>query len=144
MRRAKDIGSVVEGQFRRVLLALILTAALLLCHGLYGAAHQVFAALHTEHASHVHIPHADTHETGEGEQPPVEQQGGDGGGHLGHVAYAAALLVISLGAVLWLLSGSRTWWTRGILFSLLKRVCPLGYLLPSRRSSPTLLQVFRL
>jgi hypothetical protein len=89
------------------------------------------------------MPHADTHGAGVGEQSHMDHQGGDGEGHLGHVAYAAALLVISLGAVLWLLSGGRTW-TRGVLFSLPMRVVPQGYLLPSRRPSPTLLQVFRL
>ena len=143
MRRAKDIGSVLEGQFRRVLLALILTAALLLCHGLYGAAHQVFAALHAEQSSHAHTSDPDAHEMGAGEQTPVKHQGGDGGGHLGHVAYAAALLVISLGAVLWLLSGGRTW-TRGVLSLLPKRVVPPRFLSPPPTPSPALLQVFRL
>jgi hypothetical protein len=143
MRRVKDIDSVLEGQPRRILLALILTAALLLCHGLYGAAHQVFAALHAEHASHAHVPHTDTHGAEEGEQTPVEQQGGDGEGHLGHIAYAAALLAISLGAVLWLLSSGRTW-TR-VSLSLLPTRVVLPYLLrPPPRTSPTLLQVFRL
>jgi hypothetical protein len=142
MRRVKVIRSVLYGWSGRVLLALLLAGALLLCHGLYGASHQVFATLHAEHSSHVHTPDTDTHGAGIGEQP-VEHQGGDGEGHLGHVAYAAVLLVISLGAVLWLLSGGRTW-TRGVLFSLSKRVVPPGYLRPSRRPSPTLLQVFRL
>jgi hypothetical protein len=147
MRRAKVIRSVLYGWSGRVLLALLLAGALLLCHGLYGASHQVLATLHAEHASHAHMPHADTHGAGVGEQSQVEShvdhQGGDGEGQLGHVAYAAALLVISLGAVLWLLSGGSTW-TRGVLFSLPMRVVPQGYLLPSRRPSPTLLQVFRL
>lgn len=144
MRRVKDIGSVLERQSRRVLLALILVGALLLCHGLYGASHQVFAALHAEHSSHGHTPHTDAHGAGVGEQAPVEHQGGDGGGHLGHVAYAAALLVISLGTVLWLLCGGRAW-TMGVLFSLSTRVVPPGYLLPPPRPRPTLfLQVFRL
>ena len=143
MRRAKVIRSVLYGWSGRVLLALLLAGALLLCHGLYGASHQVFATLHAEYSSHAHTPHTDTHGVRVGEQPPMEHQNGDGERHLGHVAYAAALLVISLGAVLWLLSGGRTW-TRGVLFSLPMRVVPQGYLLPSRRPSPTLLQVFRL
>jgi hypothetical protein len=142
MRRVKVIRSVLNGWSGRGLLALLLAGALLLCHGLYGASHQVFATLHSEHSSHVHTPHPDTHGAGIGEQP-VEHQSGDEEGHLGHVAYAAALLVISLGAVLWLLSGGRTW-TRGVLSSLPKRAFPRGYLRLSRRPSPTLLQVFRL
>jgi len=143
MRRAKVIRSVLYGWSGRVLLALLLAGALLLCHGLYGASHQVFATLHAEHASHAHMPHADTHGAGVGEQSPVQHQGGHGEGHLGHVAYAAALLVISLGAILWLLSGGRTC-ARGVLFSLSTRVVPPGYLLPPPRPGPTLLQVFRL
>jgi hypothetical protein len=145
MRRVNVLGSVRGGWSGRVLLALLLAGALLLCHGLYGASHQVFATLHAEHYSHAHTAHTDTHgATTVGEQPPVKHQGGDEEGHLGHVAYAAALLVISLGAVLWLLSGGRTW-TRSALFSLSKLAVPLGGLRPSPRPSPTLLlQVFRL
>jgi hypothetical protein len=143
MRRVKDIGSVLKGWSSRVLLALLLAGALLLCHGLYGASHQVFAALHAEHSSHAHTPHTDTHGAGVGEHSSVEHKGGDGEGHLGHVAYAAALLMISLGAVLWLLSGGRTW-TGGVLSTLPKRVVPLGVLRPPPRLSPALLQVFRL
>ena len=142
MRRVNVIGSVRDRWSGRVLLALLLAGALLLCHGLYGASHQVFATLHAEHSSHAYTAHSDTYGAVVGEQPPVKHQGGDGEGHLGHVAYAAALLVISLGAVLWLLSGGRTW-TRGALFSLSKWAVPLGVLRPPPR--PTLLlQVFRL
>ena len=144
MRRVRVIGSVLDGRSGRVLLALLLAGVLLLCHGLYGVSHQVFATLHAEDWSHAHTAPTDTHGAGVGEQTPVEHQGGDAEGHLGHVAYAAALLVISLGAVLWLLSGGRAW-TRGVLFSLPERVVPPGYLRLSRRPSPTLLlQVFRL
>ena len=124
-------------------MALLLAGALLLCHGLYGASHQVVAALHAEHSSYAHTSHADAHEMGVGEQTPVEHQGGDGGVHLGHIAYAAALLVISLGAVLWLLSGGRTW-TRVSLSLLPTRVVLPDLLRPPPRTSPTLLQVFRL
>ena len=143
MRRVKVVGSVLDGWSGRVLLALLLTGALLLCHGLYGASHQVFYALHAEHSSHVRTPHTDTHGAGVGGQPPVEHQSGDGEGHLGHVAYAAALLVISLGAVLWLLSRGRAW-TRGGLPTFSKLLAPLVVLQPPPRPSPALLQVFRL
>ena len=143
MRSVKLIGSVPHGWSSRVLVALLLAGALLLCHGLYGASHQVVAALHAEHSSYDHTSHADAHEMGIGEQTPVEHQGGDGGVHLGHIAYAAALLVISLGAVLWLLSGGRTW-IRVSLSLLPTRVVLPDLLRPPPRTSPTLLQVFRL
>ena len=144
MRMVKDIGAILERQYGRVLLALILAGALLLCHGLYGASHQVFAASHAEHAPLLQSPHADAHGAGvEDLLLPVGQQDGDGEGHLGHVAYAAALLVMSLGAVLWLLSGGRAW-TRSILSLLPKRVVSSRFLRPPPRSSPALLQVFRL
>ncbi len=143
MRRVKNIGSVMEGWSSRVFLALILSGALLVCHGLYGASHQVFGTFHAEHASHAHTTHTDTHGTGVGGQPPVEQQDGDGEGHLGHVAYAAALLVISLGAVLRLLSGGRAW-IRSSLSSLPKRIVPPRFLSPPPRPRPALVQVFRL
>jgi hypothetical protein len=138
----KDIGAILERQYRRALLALILAGALLLCHGLYGASHQVFAASHAEHAPLLHSPHADAHGAGD-LLLPDGQQDGDGEGHLGHVAYAAALLVMFLGAVLWLLSGGRAW-TRSILSLHPKRVVSSRFLRPPPRSSPALLQVFRL
>lgn len=144
MRRVKDLGSVLEGQSRRIILALILTAALLLCHGLYGATHQVFATLHASHALQAHMPHTDTHGSGGGEHTPIDRQDEGGGeGHLGHVAYAAALLVISLGAILWLLGGVRAW-TRSDLSSLTKRIVPPKFLRPPLIPNPALLQVFRL
>jgi hypothetical protein len=144
MRRVGHIGSVLEGRSRSALLALVLAGALLLCHGLYGASHQVFAALHDEHVSHSHSPHTDTHGVGVGKHnTPVDWQDGDGEGHLGHIAYAAALLVVSLGAVLWLLGGGRAW-TRSSLSLLPKRVFSPRFLYPPPRPRPVLLQVFRL
>jgi hypothetical protein len=143
MRRAKDIGSVLKGRSGRLLLALILAGALLLCHGLYGAAHQVFSTLHASHASHAHTPHTDAHGPGVGEHTPIDRQDGDGEGHLGHVAYAAALLVVSLGALLWLLGGGRAWTESG-LSSLLKRTAAPRFLRPPPIPRPALLQVFRL
>ena len=146
MSSVKDIGSVLEGQSRRILLTLILVAALLLCHGLYGAMHQVFATLHASPALQAHMPHTDTHGSGGGEHTPIDRQdegGGEGQGHLGHVAYAAALLVISLGAILWLLGGGRAW-TRSDLSSLTKRIVPPKFLRPPLIPNPALLQVFRL
>ena len=145
MSCAKIIRFVFDEWFRRAFLALLLVGALLLCHGAYGVSHQVFSALHAEQPHHSHVPHtehADAHGVGVAENS-MEHQGGDLGGHLGHVAYAAALLTISLGAVLWLLSGARTW-TRNGLLSLPGRVLSPVFLRPLRRSSLPLLQVFRL
>ena len=148
MRRARAIGFVPDGWSGRVLLTSLLAAALLLCHGLFGASHQVFSALHTEHSahghsSHAHTSHADSHGAVVGELAPMQHQSGGGEGHLGYVAYAAALLVISLGAVLWLLGAGRTW-TKSGLSSFPKRAVPPKFLRPLPGPSPALLQVFRL
>ena len=150
MRRVRAIGFVPGGWSGRVLLASLLAAALLLCHGLFGASHQVFSALHAEHSahghsSHVHTSHADSHGAVVGEQALAQHHDGDDGeGHLGHVAYAAALLVVSLGAVLWLLGAGRTWTRSGGPLSLAERIVPPGPLRLLPRPSPALLQVFRL
>jgi hypothetical protein len=148
MRRVSVIGFVSDGWSGKVLLASLLAAALLLCHGLFGASHQVFSALHAEHtshghSSHAHTSHADSHGAGAEEQPPAQHHGDDGEGHLGHVAYAAALLVVSLGAVLWLLGTGRTW-TRGGSSCLPKWAIPPRFFRPPPRPSPALLQVFLL
>jgi hypothetical protein len=148
MRRVRAIGFVPHAWSGRVLLASFLAATLLLCHGLFGASHQVFSAQHAEHtshghSSHAHTSHTDSHAVGAGEQLPTQHHGDDGEGQLGHVAYAAALLVVSLGAALWLLGTGRTW-TRGISSSLPKWAVPPRFLLPPSRPSPALLQVFRL
>lgn len=138
MASANLIRLVPGGWHRRGLLALLLVGTMLLCHGAYGALHQVCATLHAEHSSL-----ADTHGTGAGEHP-VEHQGADGEGqHLGHIAYAATILVLSLGAFLWLLSGARRW-TTVAPSSLPDRVFPPVFLRPPRRPEPSFLQVFRL
>jgi hypothetical protein len=129
-------------------LALLLVGALLLCHGVYGVSHQIFATQHAEQPHHSHAPqadHTDTHGAGGGGEHSTEGQGGDPGGHLGHVVYAAALLAISLGAVvLWPLSGTRTW-TRNVLPSLPEHLFrPVFLLRPMRSPDLPLLQVFRL
>lgn len=139
MKRVKDIGTDSHRWSRRVLLALFLSGVLLLCHGFYGASHQVLSALQEGQASHAHTAHADTHGAGVGGHIPVDRQDRGGEGHLGHVAYAAALLVISLGAVLWLLSGSSAW-TRSAPYSLTEQIVPLRFLSPPPRPSPNLLQ----
>ena len=145
MTSVPNVGSVLGGWSRKVVLALLVAGALLLCHGVFGAAHQAVVSLHSEHSSHTHpTAHNDTHGvSGPGEQPPVGHQGGDEGGHFGHVAYAAALLVVSLGAALWMPSHGRTW-TGGFTSSLTEFVFPPGFLRPPRGPDLPLLQVFRL
>jgi hypothetical protein len=148
MRSAQIIHSVSDGWSRSAFLALLLAGALLLCHGVYGASHQVFSTLPAEQPQHSHASqaeHINMHDAGGvGEQHPTEHQGGDSGGHLGHVAYAAALLTISLRAVLlWLLSGTRTW-IRNVVPSLPERVFQPVFLSPPRRPALPLIQVFRL
>ena len=134
-------GMVSGGRFRG-LLTLVLVVALLLCHGALGAHHQAHqtstGALEqaSGHASHEH----------------------DGGAHgvgvRGHsegyesdcsscVAYFGVLLVVSLGALLWLLSAARSWTNiAGSLLSPLRFVS----LVPQPPRGPVLpiLQVFRL
>jgi hypothetical protein len=143
MKRVKDIGIDSHRWSRRVLLTLVLSGVLLLCHGFYGASHQIFSALQEGHTSHAPTAHADTHGAGVGRHIPVDRQDGGGEGHLGHVAYAAALLVISLGGILWLLSDGSAW-TRSASYSLTEQIVPLRFLSPPPRPSPNLLQVFRL
>jgi hypothetical protein len=149
MRTVKNIEAFLERSSRKVLLALFLAAALLLCHGLFGASHQVFSALYAEHSAHGHssyalTPHTDSHGAVLGEQASVQHQGDYGEGHLGHVAYAAALLVVSLGAVLWLLGTGRTWTRSDDPSSLTKRIVSPKFPSLSPRPNLVLLQVFRL
>ncbi len=124
------------------LLTLVLVVALLLCHGALGAHHQVHQASTGDlerasgHASHEH------------------DRGAHGVGAGGHsegcesdcsscVAYFAVLLVVSLGALLWLLRGARSWTSiAASLLSTLQFVSPVPQ--PPRGPVLPLLQVFRL
>jgi len=119
-------------------LALLLVFTLLLCHGAYGAAHQVSTLLHAEQPSSHAATHTAMHGSGDGHSPVESsthhRSGGDAlNGHLGHVAYAAILLVFLLGAfVLWLLRGNRMW-TKIAVPSLPERIIPSVLACPSRR-----------
>ena len=139
MSRAKHIGSFLGGWFRRRLLALLLLGAVLLCHGFFGASHQIHntskadALPVTGHASHAGMQEAD-----EGRSTGVH---GDLG--LDAMAYAAVLLALSLGALLWLLGSARA------RIAILVRP-PAGGRFPrlvhhpARGPTPAVLQVFRL
>lgn len=85
----------------------LLVVAVLVCHGLFGAAHQTFTP-----ATGAHVHHASPHKQA---SAFGEAQGGDHTGHqtghheAGHLAgsadYAAVLVTILFGAVLRLLRG---------------------------------------
>ncbi len=123
-------------------LSLVLVFTLLLCHGALGAHHQVHQTSTGDleqasgHASHKH----DEGAYGVG-------AGGHSQGHASDcsscVAYFAVLLVVSLGALHWLLRGARSWTsTAASLLSPLRFVS----LVPQPPRGPVLpvLQVFRL
>jgi hypothetical protein len=129
---------------RRGLLALLLVGALLLCHGAYGALHQLHqtsgttllpAAEPSSSSSHTH-----THGAEDGEHP-----GAAGEGCIGCVPYAATLLVFFLGtAAVWFLSASRGW-SRGMAaLPSSGRLFSPGELHPARGPTLPALQVFRL
>lgn len=121
------------------LLALLLVAAVLLCHGALGAAHQIGAgpAISPETAG----AHASLVAGGE---EAGGHSGGQGEAHPAHVNYAAILLLISVGVVLGLLLGRSRRWRRVAVLSLAGRRLPP--VVPRCARGPTLplLQVFRL
>lgn len=119
------------------LLAIVLVGALLLCHGAYGASHLVCDALH-----YGHYPQANTHEAA-GEHPAKHQGGTGEVQHLGHVAYAAIILVLSLGAFLLLRRDAKKWVSEAPNLFFKRVVSPVS-LGPSQRLGLPLLQVFRL
>jgi hypothetical protein len=136
------IRSVPVAGSRRGLLALLLVGALLLCHGAYGALHQYHQTFCTASLpAAAHPPHNHAHGAGDG--GAGKHPGEPGEGCLGHVAYAATLLLISLGAILRLLYGGRM--RTKVSASLPMRFFPPLVLHPARPPTPpALLQVFRL
>lgn len=123
------------------LLAALLVAAVLLCHGVFGAAHLVsgtgdFSPPAGEHAAG-HSPDEGHDGAGHGERPAS---------HHADAGYFAALVGIFLGGpALWLLI--RKTRRRGGIFRALRRFAgrplPATFKLP-RGPTPSLLQVFRL
>ncbi len=135
----RRVGTVPGGRSGG-LLAIVLAVALLLCHGALGAHHQLHqtsAADGPPAVGHLaHGGHADAHGVAQGSN-------GEHGGCSACVAYAAVLLVVSLGALLWR-SGRGLAWARMADPSL----SSLGFVARVLRQArgPTLpvLQVFRL
>ena len=117
----------------------MVVVALLLCHGVYGAAHQVHQAPGATDLHHGagHASHGDEPGTSGGHPGPYDE------GCFGCVAYAASLLVVSIGAVLWLLRGGPSW-DEGNAAMLLQVRKPRAVLHPARGPTLPVLQVFRL
>jgi hypothetical protein len=124
---------------RRGILVLVVVVGLILCHGVYGAAHQVHQA-----------PGATDHRHGAGHAAHGDGSGAVGGhqgaydeGSFGCVAYAASLVVVSIGAVLCLLRGGPPW-DEDNAARLLPVRGPGSVLHPARGPTLPVLQVFRL
>jgi hypothetical protein len=128
---------------RSAALALLLAAALLLCHGAFGAHHQAHQT--ATGPPHQHAPGHASHE-GHGGASGLGTWGhaeGHGGGCSSCVAYSAVMLVVSLGALLALLQGVRP--STSIAAP---TPAPLGFvtpvLHPARGPTLPILQMFRL
>lgn len=117
------------------LVAALLVVALILCHGVLGALHQV---------SSWSAEHAGGHHAAAAAPAAVDHHAEHHGGLVAHTDYAAAIFVVLLGAVLVLLSGRFPARGLAIAHRLFGRVfLPLS-LLPRRGPTLPLLQVFRL
>jgi hypothetical protein len=123
-------------------LALFLAAALLFCHGAFGAlhqAHQSATGVQPQHAS----GHASHEVHGGAGLATGGHAAGPGGGCISCVAYSAVMLVVSLGTLLTLLKRARPWTSIAAPSSpTLGSVTPVLY--PPRGPTLRVLQVFRL
>jgi hypothetical protein len=150
-RRAREavtgigFGRAVRGaRARRGAIALLLAVAVLLCHGLYGASHQVHG-FGSEVPGQV-VSHGNQHHHG----APSEHAalgGAHGEGHTGHpdgMAYAAALSVVLLAAAFALSLGGARSGARVALAADPGRRYPPSFLRSARGSPLPVLQVFRL
>jgi hypothetical protein len=135
------IGPVAGAWSRRGLLAILLVGALLLCHGAYGALHQMHQI-----SCAAGLPAADhpSHDHGHGGGDAQHPGEASSEGCLGNVAYAATLLLISLGALLWPLNGGRAWVKVPASSPLMRPFPPLVRDEARGPPLPALLQVFRL
>ena len=136
-------GRVVWGaRARRGTVALLLVVALLLCHGLYGASHQVHR-FGPEAPGQEVVPHSNQHHAAH------DTHGGDdqGEGHAWHpdgMAYAASLSVVLLAAAFALALGGTRIGARAALAAAPGRRYAPSFLRPARGSPLPVLQVFRL
>jgi hypothetical protein len=141
MTSTKFAGMISGGRSWRPL-ALVLVVAVLLCHGALGAHHQAHQnstgdlEQASSHASHVHDGGA--HGVAAGGHPEGYESDCSS-----CVAYFAVLLVVSLGALLWLTRGTRSWTSIAAhLLSPLRFVAPVPQ--PPRGPVLPVLGVFRL
>ena len=81
---------------RKGAVALLLAVAMLLCHGLYGASHQVHG-FGSEAPGQV-VSHGTQHHHGAHSAPGGDEQGEGHAGHPDGISYAAALSVVLLAA----------------------------------------------
>jgi len=124
--------------------AALLVVTVLVCHGLFGAAHQTFTPATGTHGHHAPVH---TQATDPGENHDGHQTGHHEAGHLaGSAEYAAVLVTVLLGAALvLLLSTIHLRDTAPMLQPAGRRfrVTPAG-LHPTRGPTLPALQVFRL
>jgi hypothetical protein len=135
----KFIGAVLDGWSGERVLALLVLGAVLLCHGAFGASHQVHYNSGAYDAPTVvgYASHMDSQGAEEAGFAGIHSEEG-----LGSTAYLAALISFSLGAFLWLLNGARVW-GRSRAVMLPGRFLPRPALHPARGPTPAVLQVFR-
>ena len=133
--------AVRRARARRGAVALLLAVAVLLCHGLYGASHQVHRfgpedpSQDVSHANQHHGAHS--------------ALGGDdqGEGHAGHpdgISYAATLSAVLLAAAFAVALGGARIGVRAALAADPGLQAPPSFLRSARGSPLTVLQVFRL
>ncbi len=140
MTATEFIRIVPGGWSRRRLPTLLLVLALLLCHGAYGALHQIHhnpstAPLVVEHASPANM-HGGTGDGGHPDEGEVC--------HLGSMPYAALLLAPSLSASLWLVANRVRPWIRLVAALLLVWNFSVLAVHPARGPTLPIIQVFRL
>ncbi|HEV2744493.1 MAG TPA: hypothetical protein VGV91_15165 [Rubrobacter sp.] len=134
-------GRVVRGaRARRG--ALLLAVAVLLCHGLYGASHQV-QRFGPEAPGQEVVPHGNQHNAAH-DKHSGDNQGEGPAWHPDGMAYAASLSVVLLAAAFALaLGGTRIGARAGLAAASGRRYAP-SFLRSARGSPLPVLQVFRL
>ena len=137
-------GRAVRGaRARRGAVALLLAGAVLLCHGLYGASHQVHR-FGPEKPSQV-VPHANQqHGAHSAHSAPGDDQGEGHAGHPDGISYAATLSAVLLGAAFALSLGGARIGARAALAADPGRRYPPSFPRSARGSPLPVLQVFRL
>ena len=135
-------GLVRGARIRRGTLAILLAVSVLVCHGLYGAFHQVHA-FGVEAPGHA-APHVQNHQATHAVHGGIDQGEGHAG-HPGGMAYAAVLGAALLAAAFAVALGGPRLGPRAALVADPGRRYPPSFLRPARGGWPLpALQVFRL